>query len=92
MMYASIKYLIKTDFRYQITKLPTHRFSHIFLHCPYLFEKGPEKTKQKKTRFWFGLLCLTPISTILQLYRGAQFLFVGEIAEPGENHLPVPSH
>jgi hypothetical protein len=30
----------------------------------------PEKTQNQS---WFGLLCLTPLSTIFQLYRGCQF-------------------
>jgi hypothetical protein len=34
---------------------------------------------------WFGLWCLTPLSTIL-------VLLVGEIGVPGENHQPIASH
>jgi hypothetical protein len=32
--------------------------------------------------FWY----LMPLSTILQLYRGGQFLLVEETGVPGENH------
>jgi hypothetical protein len=39
-----------------------------------------------------GLLCLTPLSTIFQLYRGSQFLLVEETGVPGENHRYVASH
>jgi hypothetical protein len=35
--------------------------------------------------------CLTPLSTIFQLYRGT-VLLVGETGVPGENHYPVASH
>ena len=39
-----------------------------------------------------GLLCLMPLSTIFQFYRGGQVLLVEEIGVLGENHRPVASH
>ena len=38
-----------------------------------------------------GLGCLTPLSTIFQLYRGG-VLLVEETRVPGENHRPATSH
>ena len=42
--------------------------------------------------YWFGLGCLTPLSTIFQLYLGRSVLLVGETGVPGENYRPVACH
>ena len=38
------------------------------------------------------LWCLTPHSTLFQLYRGSRFFGVEETGVPGENHRPAASY
>jgi hypothetical protein len=43
-------------------------------------------------RMVYGLLSLTPLSTIFQLYIVALVLLMEETEVPGENHRPVASN
>ena len=52
----------------------------------------PSRGEVDKHIRFVGLWCLTPLSTILELYHNSQFLLVEETEVPGENHRPVASH
>ena len=72
-------------------KLFTVELKHWILFCN-MYASIPDKFNKKKqniiSNVRLGLGCLTPLSTIFQLYRGG-VLLVEEARVPVENHRPV---
>jgi len=58
--------------RLRVTVIGDHHFQH-FLSLFYVVTTRLVGGEDHKTDIGLGLLCLMPLSTIFQLYRGSQF-------------------